>query len=245
MKKIILILIPWVGFVCGAQAHALWLEANPQGQIGKSHEVKVYFGEFSEGVLESVEGESFEFVKKFKVWVMDPDGRKSEIRVAPSENYYNTSFTPKKKGTYTILLNNDEIEVMDYSEYNYGIFKTHYHSVAKVIVGEVNSQTVSSNQKGITLVDLSAEKPSANGEATLQVVYKGTPLADTEVTVFVADGWAKKLTTDKKGKIALQLPWAVQYFVEVSKKEEVPGEYKGTPYEFVYHCATYSIDLSI
>lgn len=245
MKKIILILIPLVGFVCGAQAHALWLEASLQGQIGKPHEVKVYFGEFSEGVLESVEGESFDFVKRFKVWVIDPEGHKSEIRVTPSENYYSTSFTPQKNGTYTILLNNDEIEVMDYSEYNYGIFKTHYHSVSKVVVGGVNGQTVSSNQQGIALVDLSAEKPSANGQATLQVVYKGTPLTESEVTIFLADGWSRKLTTDENGKITLRLPWATQYFVEVSKKEEVPGKYKGTAYEFVYHCATYCIDISI
>lgn len=245
MKKIILVLLSLVSFNYGALSHALWLEANPQGQVGQPHEVKVYFGEFSAGVLESVSGDSFEFVKRFKVWVIDPKGRKSTIKVTPSENFYLASFTPKQRGTYTILLNNDEIEVMDYSEYNYGIFKTHYHSVAKVVVGEVNSQTISSNQNGITLVDLSTSKPTMNGEVNLQVIYKGTPLADTEVTVFVADGWAKTLTTDEKGKIALQLPWAVQYFVEVSKKEEVPGKYKGTPYEFVYHCATYSIDLSI
>ena len=80
--------------------------------------------------------------------------------------------------------------------------------------------------------------PLAYGKIKLQIFYKGKPLADSEAKVFVSDEWSKNLRSDAEGMVRFNLPWDTQYVVEVTKKEEVPGSYKGVDYEFVWHCAT-------
>ncbi len=242
-KNIFLTLASLLMLVVTTQAHYLWIETAPTGKIGKEQEVRVYFGEYTYGLQEEVRGEGFEKVKKFKVWVIAPNGEKTELAFEPKEKYYSASFTPESAGTYTIALNNDEIEVIDYTQYDFGIFKTHYHSVAKVVVKGGLRNTAANNPEGLTIVDHSKNAIEKGAEQTLQVLYKGEPLAEAEVIVFVADLWSKELETDEQGKVTFKLPWETKYIIEVSKKEEVPGNYNGQDYEFIYHAVTYSIQL--
>ena len=216
-------------------AHYLWIETNSKGKVGQEHEIRVYFGEYTYGVTEKVEGEAYSKVKEFTLWVINASGKKTKLKFEPKDPYYAASFTPKTEGTYTIMLNNDNIDVIDYSKYDFGIFKTHYHAVAKVQVGEKLNETVADNQAGITVKNVPAEA----GEIKLQVIYKNEVLPKNEVNVFVADQWSKTLETDENGYVSFNLPWPTKYIVEVTKKEEVPGNYKGVDYEFIWHCVTH------
>lgn len=215
----------------------MWIETALNGKLNKKHEIRVYFGEFSHGVIEKTTGDAFKKMKNFKLWILDESGNKKELKTISKENYYLASFVPKKRGTYTIVLNNDEIDVIDYTKYDFGIFKTHYHATAKVSVEKEITSTLASNNKGLVIKDLSVN--SKKGK--LQVLYKNKPLADTEVAIFVTDGWTKKMKTNKEGIIEFLCPWDTSYILEVTKKEEVPGTYKKVPYQFIWHCATYQI----
>ncbi len=216
------------------QAHALWVSTNQTGSVGEAQEIKVYFGEFTYGVIEEVGGEGFEMMKDFSLWVISPSGEKTSLGVEAKETYYLATYTPSEEGTFTVVLDNDKIDVIDYSEYDFGIFKTHYHSVAKIQVGEGEADTHTDNQTGITLKDM----PSSDENVQLQVLFKGDAMAETEVKVFVADQWSKTLKTDKTGKVSFALPWETDYLVEVTTEERVPGTYNGEAYEFVWHCVT-------
>ncbi len=227
-------------------AHYLWIETNPTGKIGKAQEVRVYFGEYTWDLRETPGGERFEPMKAFKVWVVSPSGEKTDLAFKQGSRLrrdYTSTFTPEEKGTYTLLLNNDEIEVIDYTEYDFGIFKTHYHSIAKVVVGDGLKETIADNPNGITLVDLSTEPLATGKKLTFKVLYKGELLVKGELDIYVADQWGKKLYTDENGMVSLTLPWNTKYVIEAAKKEEVPGEYNGKPYQFIYHCVTYCIPL--
>lgn len=216
------------------QAHYLWVETNAKGTPGKAQEIRVYFGEYTNGTIEKPGSEAFSKVKKFTLWVLDPRGGKTQLEVQQKEGYYQAFFTPENEGIHTVVLNNDQIDVMDYSQYDFGIFKTHYHSVAKIQVGQKTGATAIDNKSGITIKNI----PAKPGKVKLQLFYKGKPLADSEAKVFISDEWSKTLRSDAEGMIAFNLPWNTQYVVEVTKKEEVPGAYKGVDYEFVWHCAT-------
>ena len=61
-------------------AHYLWIETNPKGVKEKKQEVKVFFGEYTYGVIEKVNGEAFPSVKDFTLWLVDSKGVKSEIK---------------------------------------------------------------------------------------------------------------------------------------------------------------------
>lgn len=218
-------------------AHYLWIETNQKGKVNKEQEIRVYYGEYTYGVTEKVYGEAFPKVKDFTLWVIDPSGHKIELQTEASELYYIAKFTPLANGTYTVLLNNDKIDVIDYTKYDFGIFKTHYHSVAKIQVGNSFKETIASNENGITIKNM---RDSEN-EIKLQVLYKNKPLPNNELKVFVADQWSKTLETDENGMVSFNLPWKTKYIVETTIKEEVPGKYNGKDYEFTWHCVTYTI----
>lgn len=237
MKKSILTIVLILFATMHTFAHYLWIETSPNGTINNEQEVNVYFGEYTYGVIEKVNGEAFPKVKDFTLWVIDTEGLKSPIKVTAKDDYYVGTFTPKSNGIYTVILNNDKIDVIDYTKYDFGIFKTHYHALAKVNVGNAKGQTKAWNDKGITVRDISKSK----NEVQLQVLYKNKPLAKNEVKIFVSDLWSKTLETDENGLISFKLPWQTKYILETTTKEEVPGEYKGEPYQFIWHCVTYCI----
>ncbi|MFD2101395.1 DUF4198 domain-containing protein [Flagellimonas iocasae] len=236
MKKLIVTLLLITLPVLSASAHYLWIETDGKGTLGQAQEIRVHYGEYTYGVIEKVEGEAFPLVSKFTLWVIAPDGTKTQLNTEAHEDHYLASFTPSQDGVYTIALNNNEIDVIDYTQYDFGIFKTHYHSTAKVQVG-TDGDTKTANPEGIVVKQL-----ENNGdEVKLQVLYKGKPIAENELKVYVADLWAKTLYTDENGEVSFALPWETKYIVETTTKEEIPGTYKGEDYQFIWHCATYCI----
>lgn len=232
MKKSILIVVLAL-LALPSFAHYMWVETSSTGELNKEQIIKVHFGEYTYGVIEKVGEESFEKVKDFKLFVIDPKGKSIELQVTAQEDHYLASFIPKKKGTYTVVLDNDQIDVIDYTKYDFGIFRTHYNSIAKVQVDADVADTAAQNDEGIAIQQLKTESG-----IELLVTYKGQPLVENEVKVFVADQWSKTLETDENGKVSFQLPWQTKYIVETTIKEEVPGQFRGEDYEFIWHCAT-------
>ncbi|KGO92242.1 DUF4198 domain-containing protein [Flavobacterium subsaxonicum] len=243
MKKCLLLLLALVASG-NAFAHFMWVETSATGKVNQKQEVKVFFGEYTYGLQEKVGGEAFEKMKNFEVWAVAPNGEKTLLELKPGELFYSGYFTPKTNGTYTIVLNNNKIDVIDYTQYDFGIFKTHYHAITKTQIGGTPAPTAAINADGLTVVDTSVKEAKEKGETTLKVLYKGEPAKETEVTVFINDQWSKKLYTDANGLVKFTLPWNTKYVIEVTKKEEVPGKYNGKDYQFVWHCATYTIPLA-
>tara|TARA_R110002124_G_scaffold14105_2_gene63365 strand:+ start:1880 stop:2596 length:717 start_codon:yes stop_codon:yes gene_type:complete len=237
MKKSIITIILLVFVATQSFAHYLWIETNPSGKIDQEQEVKVFYGEYTYGVIEKVNGDAFPKVKDFTLWIVDANGVKKQLKVTAKENHYLAHFTPKKNGTYTVVLDNDKIDVIDYTQYDFGIFKTHYNSNAKIQVGEKISETIANNKNGITIKDIS----KTVDEIKLQVLYKRKALKENEVKIYVADLWSKTLYTDKDGFISFKLPWKSKYILETTFNEKVPGKFRGKEYQFIWHCATYCI----
>ena len=224
-------------------AHYIWIETAPLGMLNQEHQIKVRFGEYAYGVVEKVSSDSFKTVSDFTLWLVTSNGKKTPLQLSPKEDYYSGSFIPTENGTYTLVLDNKNIKVLDYTKHNYGIFKPQYNAKAEIVVGEKVFEIKETNPQSIEIVDISNNVFSKNTKVNLQVLYKGKPLIDNELFVFVSDLWTKKLTTDKEGKVSFKLPWATQYVVKTTYNEKVPGKFKGLDYEFIWHCATYCIML--
>lgn len=243
MKNTIYFSAVFLLFSMNSFAHFLWIETNSYGKINQKQEVKVFFGEYSYGAIDKVGEEGFEKVKNFTLWAISPNGDKIKLAISPEATFYKTTFTPKVNGTYTIVLNNNEIDVIDYTQYDFGIFKTHYHATAKVEVGAAYNETASTNPEGISIVDLSKKNWKINDEVVLKVLYKNKPFKDNEVVIFLKNQFNQKLKTDENGLVKFTLPFATKYIVEATTKEEVPGTYNGKEYQFIFHSATYPIIL--
>jgi len=244
MKNNILFIAFLLLFTSSSFAHFLWIETNATGKLNQKQEVKIFFGEYTYGISEKVGEEAFNKVQKFTVWAVAPNGEKTKLEVTAGDLFYKTSFVPKSNGTYTIVLNNNEIDVIDYTQYNFGIFKTHYHCVAKVEVGGKTTETAALNPDGISIVDVTKKELKVDDEVTLKILYKNEPLKDKEVDIFLKGKFSQKATTDANGLIKFTLPFKAKYIVEATHKEEVPGKYNGKEYQFIFHSATYPIILN-
>ncbi|WP_103071591.1 DUF4198 domain-containing protein [Aquimarina sediminis] len=239
MKKITKIII--VLLLCSTKtfAHFFWIETNPEGTINKEHEIRVYFGEFASGESEKTDGEVFKNAQYFTLWVIDQEGNKTQLKTTAEDAYHVTSFTPKSNGTYSVVLDNKKYKVLDFTKYDYGIFRPQYHSVAKIEIGEnTEHKTATVNPESITITDLS----STADKAKLQVLFKNQPLVETEVTVFMKENWSKKIKTDKNGVITFGLPFKTRYVVEATHEDKKPGVYNNEEYQFTWHCAVYTIN---
>lgn len=240
MKKVFL-LFALIAFNTVSFAHMIWIETNATGKVNQKQQLKVYFGEYAEGLTEKTAGDSFKKVAKFTLWAVAPNGEKTKLETTAAADCYTAYFIPKTNGTYTIVVDNNEIDVLDFTKYNFGIFKPHYHCVTKVVVGTKSNETAAINPEGLTIVDISKTLPTVNGEVTLQLLYKGAILKDKEVDLLLKDHWSKKVKTDANGQIKFSLPWNTTYIAEVTNKEEVPGSYNGKEYQFIWHSTTYTI----
>lgn len=237
MKKILLTISAVLLVSTSSFAHYLWIETNSIGTLNQEQEIRVHYGEYTYGVVEEVNGDAFLKVNQFNLWIVDPLGNKTELKITAENTFYKATFKPELNGTYTVYLNNNAIDVIDYTQYNFGIFKTHYHSVAKIVVGNKQSETTVDNQNGITINDISEN----NTTVTLKVLFKNNPLQNNEVKIFVADLWSKTLQTDENGNVSFKLPWNTKYIIETTYKEEIPGKYNNENYQFIWHCVTYTI----
>ena len=106
-----------------AFAHYLWIETAATGKQNQKQEVRVYFGEYTYGVIEEVAGDAFKGVSDFKLWLVDPSGKKMQLNTTAKKDHYAAAFTPTKPGAYLVYLENRNIDVLDYTEYDFGIFK--------------------------------------------------------------------------------------------------------------------------
>lgn len=227
-----------------AFAHYLWIETAPNAKLNEEHLVKVRFGEYTYGAIEEVGSKAFNSVKNFSLWLVSPNGENIELKTKAGFDFYSARFTPSENGTYTIALDNTNMGVLDYTEYDFGIFKPQYHAKAKVTVGGTPETLTTTNPDGIEIIDLSEKLAKAGNEVKLKVLFKEQILVEQEVVIYVNDLWSKKLTTNKEGEVRFKLPWKkTLYTVETIHNEKVPGTFNNKEYQFIWHCATYALSL--
>ncbi|MBW3520383.1 DUF4198 domain-containing protein [Flavobacterium sp. NKUCC04_CG] len=237
MKKILILLLLLSPFT-EAFSHYLWIETPAQTAQNKQQIIKVKYGEFAYNEIEEASNAAFLKVKDFELWLIDPDGEKKELKTIANGDHYEAVYTPKKAGTYIVYLDNKKMEIVDSTQYNFGIYKPQYHAKAKINVGKSNKSDHHTNHDGLEII----ETASVNQQITLQVRFKNLPLTKSKVMVFFKDGWSKEQETDEKGEITLTLPWQTSYAVEVIHIDKTPGTFNQLPYEFIWNCATYFIN---
>lgn len=236
MKKIYLFLLLLAPFT-QAFSHYLWIETASSGSLNTSHIIKIKYGEFAYDEIEEVTNEAFIKVKNFDLWVIAPNGEKKELKATANGDHYQANFTPTQSGNYIVYLDNKKMEVVDSSQYNFGIYKPQYHATARINIGKTTDFSKSTNTEGLDITEIK----NLNNAITLRVSYKKEALNKSKVMVFFKDGWSKELETDEKGEVTFTLPWPTAYTIEVIHIDKTAGQYKQVPYEFIYNCTTHYI----
>ena len=85
--------------------------------------------------------------------------------------------------------------------------------------------------------------PTAADGNTLVLMLEGKPLPKAEVVVFGPPKWEKHFTTDDKGQVTIQTPWAGQYVIRVQSDDETTGEFEGKKFDKIINVAILSFDV--
>lgn len=220
-------------------AHFYWLETNPNGKINEPQDIKVFFGEYSTNEIEKTTGSVYQNnAKKFMLFIIDSHGNKTALKTIPKDNHYLATFTPKENGVYTVVLDNPNYEVLDFTKYDYGIFKPNYQSITQLKVGDAAvGKAPNLNPKSITIAPVAINASTAK----LQVLFKNKPLPNSEVTLFY-NNQSEKIKTNQEGIITFSKIPNQKYILEATHEDKQKGAYNGKIFQFTWHCAVFTIN---
>ncbi|MEO7977707.1 DUF4198 domain-containing protein [Flavobacterium sp.] len=215
-------------------AHALWIETNSTGIKGKSHEISIYFGEFSDNDITKSE-KWFSDLKDFTLVLISPSKKETKLTTKALENKYQGFFTPDEEGVYTVVMHHKVKDV-------YGTMVLDYNSSATVVVANKKSGNyATANNNVIGLFIENADIAKKDVKINVSALYQGTPAKSQKLKVIAPNGWEKELWTNDKGEISFTPLWSGSYMVEFAYTEKLSGEHNGKKHDEIWKMATHLI----
>ena len=203
--------VTMVCMVGAAQAHFVWLEYDGNGPA------RAYFGEWAEDVREKTGG-ALDRIKTPHAFVassQDPlpiERRADHLEIA-------------LKSDGDIRLIESGMPPRD-NQREGGKTRTVFYATAG------RSETMGK-------LDLELVPTTANSN-TFVLLFRGAPLAKTNVTVLGPPKWEKPLRTDEQGRITVPAPWAGRYVLTVVYVEDKAGNAGSENFDRTRHVATLS-----
>lgn len=213
-----------------ASAHALWIETAPTGKSGEAHQVRIYYGEPAEGMLEQV-ADWWSDVSSFTLMLHLPDGSSQELVVTEQSDHYVSAFIPVEDGIYTLSVVKPVAETFDGHKYQ-------FNSTAFVDVG-ADAERPIGNIADFHLLAGVVETGAIGKAIAIDAQLDGQPLNELEVTVFSPNGWHKTFRTDGKGSISFVPDRPGHYLVEAVHSVEVMN----ADHKHLHRIATWSLKI--
>jgi len=174
-----------------AHAHYVWLERDGDGPV------RAYYGEWIDDIREKTGG----LLDRFKAPRVFLGASNEPLQVKRNENDLEVA----AKGPSDVRFVENGIPPRDDKEKG-GKTRTIYYAK------HGRSETAAK-------LDLELVPTEPNGK-TFVLMFFGKPLSKIELTMIGPPKWEKKLTTDDQGRVALPMPWAGRYVLEVMHFDE-------------------------
>lgn len=200
-----------------ASAHAVFIETMLTGTKGKSHAVKVVYGEPDEH--EAIgKWWWYKTGEEVVLTLIAPDGSKEHLPTTAHGNHLLATFVPKQDGVYHVSFEKD-------TDYKEGA-KTHFqiNATASIQVGKSNLGNKAAALDNELLVYTDQSTLKNKKEVSLTLYQNGVPAPHSFFQVIAPSGWIKWVETDDHGVACFVPEWTGKYFVEVSKREKVQGQ---------------------
>ncbi len=186
-----------------SQAHMIWLERDGSEA---NHVGRIYFGEFAENVREQA-------------------GGALDRVVAP------VAFTQAIDKPLSVIRKTDHLEVTGAP----GDMRV-IHALApredKKNGGHSRTIFLARAGRATTHAALELELvPDAVDGDRFTLLFKGKPLAKTELALIGPPLWQKPLRTDEQGKVSIETPWQGRYLLETTHTEALAGELAGAKFD--------------
>ena len=213
-----------------ASAHALWIDTAPTGKPGKAQQVRIYYGEPADGVLEKVT-DWWSDVGSFVLTLHLPDGSSQPLATTAQADHYVATFTPAADGIYTLSIAQPVKETFDGHKYQ-------FNGTAFVMVGKMDNPTAAGTGDFRVISKLSDTK-AIGKPISITAQLDAQPLKELEVTVFSPNGWSKTFHTDESGLISFVPDRKGDYLVEALYSVDVVG----ADHKHLHRIATWSTKI--
>lgn len=200
-----------------AQAHYLWLESGKEA-------AKLFYGEVEEGVREKTPGK-LDTIRSPQASIVIGGAAAVTTPVARMADHFAISLPQRAS---TVLVKDEAAEVRDLSAYNLGVAKTNYYA-------RLQPAAVPRGDSPYLPLDIAPQ-----GKNQFIVFYNGKPLAKAKLQVIAPNTWVQEHTTDREGRVTINLPWRGRYVLHVLHVDQAPGEFDGKPYQVLRNHFTYS-----
>ncbi len=230
IKHVIVVCMVCLFSFSEAWAHALWIDTAPIGNAGDAHQVRIYYGEPSEGVVERV-ADWWSDVGSFVLTLHLPDGSSKELAVTAKSDHYVAAFTPQGDGIYTLSITKPVAQTFDGHKYQ-------FNGTAFVRVGSKATQTAGATGD-FRLTARSSGAETIGKAIAVDAQLDNQPLTDLEVTVFSPNGWQKTFRTDDKGTISFVPDRPGHYLVEALHSVDVAN----ADHKNLHRIATWSFKI--
>lgn len=198
-----------------ASAHYLWLQQDKS-------EGHLYFGEYEETVRERSPGRLDEMPAP-ELHAVGHDGNATPLHAIKYSSGFRFALPSPD---VTVLATESTYAVKDWTQYHIGVVKPMFYAR---LIGKGRAQT------GETLpLDI---VPTASADE-YRVLFKGAPVAGTEVRVIAPNGWVREIVSSPEGMVRLSLPWKGQYILHAVHLERTAGTFEGKAYEAIRHRTT-------
>ncbi|MFC0181259.1 protein of unknown function [Pseudarcicella hirudinis] len=219
LSVLLLLMFPLI-----SMAHGYWLEVNSLAKAGQAVSIRLFYGEYAEQVRET--GDRLNKMADIKVYVLDENGKKTEVLMKQTNTHWEGSFTPEKEGFYQVLGINDQREVQDWTKHNLGVIRPVQFLRANFTAGK--KATVTNHPQ---FLDVSLKKDQ--GKYILTALKDQKPALKAKLTIVSPSGWEKSKSTDEQGEIAFQTLEKGIYLIEFEWIDKTPGTFKNKNYESV------------
>lgn len=225
-------MITILGFISTGFAHALYIDTPERGAVEEKHEVKIYYSEFADRTREKL-SDWFSDVAHCKLWLVHPDGSRTQLKTTAHEDHLQADFIPRQSGIYRLVISHTTAEVPEKTAFEFNAF-------ARVLVGDQKKgENISPAGTAFALLDVS--KPGAK-DKKFKVLLNGAPEADVEVSLFSPSGKTKKFKSDKDGLVRFTPEEKGIHFLEATLfQKDLAGKTKQESYTSLWRCATQKI----
>ena len=177
---------------CGwSQAHALYIDTPTQGKTGKVQQVKIYYSEFADGTEENV-ADWYSDVTDLQLWLIHPDGGKTQWETTAKEDHFTASFTPVTKGTYRLEISHTAEDPGEKTAYQFNTF-------AEIHVGNKATELpLTTGGPDLYLLEKPQSKKNS-GSKPFITYFKGQKKGRVAVTLFLPSGETKEVMSNEDG----------------------------------------------
>lgn len=235
MKKLTVLLIALATYFGheDASAHAIWIQSDPKASKNKTHEVKIFYGEYPSGETDST-AKWYSDLKDLEVWVTSPSQRKTKLELKDVATHLASSFIPDEDGLYYISTVHATKDLG-------GTTKYEFSSLVPILSGKAGA--ASGPVPSASLAVVSEPKLYRDNEVIELQVWNGTKaFGEAEVLIMSPEGWVKTLKTDDQGKVSFKPQSKGRYVIEASEFKKEAGQWndkafthswKGTTTSFI------------